>query len=150
MERITQQSEWPEQRICWQALHLATLNPAFLKPSLLKLPRQVIATIFKYVPEGDIGVIWILKILKHAPPERHKHQVPEPVQVWCCADEQTARPQNLSKALQYDVTGYRQVLDNLSKKDTIELGFKGRLSRAEIPVNRFRAVSRHVRKMWPG
>jgi hypothetical protein len=48
-------------------VHLAILNPALLESGFLKLPRQVIATIFKHMTETGIA-IWILKMVKNAPP----------------------------------------------------------------------------------
>ena len=53
-------------------VHLRIFYAALREPSLLKLPIEMIATIFKHVTESDFG-IWILEIVKDGPPQRHKY-----------------------------------------------------------------------------
>src|SRR5271165_4688708 len=108
-------------------VHLRILHAALREPRLLKLPVEMIATIFKHMKERNI-LIGILKMVKDLPPQRHIHQVSEAVEIRRSADHSTARPQNLAETFQYDVTRYGEVLDDFRKKDEIELVGKRRIS----------------------
>jgi hypothetical protein len=109
----------------------------------------MIATIFKDVTEGVI-ILGILKVVKDAPPQRHKQQVSEAVQIRCRAHDDTARTQNLRETFKYDVTGYWEVLDNLNEKDEVVRDRRWCISFAEVPKDRFHPVLSHVRHMGSG
>ena len=114
------------------------------EPGLLELPTEMIATIFKHVLKRDF-LIWILKIVKDAPPQRHEHYVSvgDRDLVWC---RQLHRPAaEPSGGVQYDVTWYRQVLDDLDKKDEVEfIVSEGRKS-----LNAFFVTPTSARKSCP-
>ena len=73
---------------------------------LLKLPFEMIATIFKDMAESNV-LIGILKIVKDALPKGHKQYISEAVEIRRGADDDTARPQDLPETFQHDVTRYR-------------------------------------------
>ena len=106
MQRIAQPSEWSKEWVCRQMVHLRIFYAAFRESDLLKLPIQMIATIFNYMTESNV-VIRISKMVKDGQPQGHIHYVSEAVEVWRGADDDAARPQNLPETFQYDVTRYR-------------------------------------------
>jgi hypothetical protein len=67
MERIAQAREWPKDWVGGQVMHLRTFHTVLGEPSLLKLPFEVIAAVFKHMAEAFIAV-WILKVVKDVPP----------------------------------------------------------------------------------
>ena len=85
---------------------------AFRESSLLKLPIEVLATIFKHMTKSSVR-IWILKIVEDWVPHGHVHYVSEAVEVRRRADDDPARPQYLPEAFKDDVARYWQVLDDL-------------------------------------
>src|SRR5215831_7354549 len=149
MEWIAEPGHGSKQRICGGMLHLGIFHPAFGESGLLELPVEMIAAVFQHVTESDIG-IRVLKMVKDSPPQRHIHQVSEAVQVRRGADDDAARPQNPADALEHDVAGYRQVLDDFREKNEIEFRDARRLGIAQVPMHHFHAMLRHVKQMWPG
>ena len=82
--------EW----ICGRMVHLRIFYATLRESGLLKLPIEMVATIFKHVTESGI-VVWISKIVKDGPPQRHIQHVSEAIEIWRGADDDTASPQNL-------------------------------------------------------
>ena len=70
MQRIAQPSEGPKEWVCGRMVHLRIFYAALRESGLLKLPIEMIATIFKHMTESGF-VIWVLKIVKDGPPHRH-------------------------------------------------------------------------------
>src|SRR5271163_2234622 len=99
MQWIAHQSEWSKERIGRHMMHLRIFYEALREPGLLKLPAEMIATIFKHMKKSDF-IIWILKIVKNRPPQRHIHYISQAVEIWCGADDDTAGPQNPPKTFQ--------------------------------------------------
>jgi hypothetical protein len=143
MKWVAQQSEWDMERICGQVMHLRIFHTILGESGLLKLPIEVIAAVFKHMKERDI-VIWVLKMVKDLPPQRHIHHIPEAVEIWRGADEDTARTQNIKETSEYEIPRYRQMLYDFRKENEVEFGVKRRLGFAYVPMNRFHALLRHV------
>jgi hypothetical protein len=71
-------------------MHLGVFYTVLREPSPLKLPIEVLATIFKHMSESNFR-IGVLKKVKEAPSYRHKHQVSEAKEVWSSADNDATR-----------------------------------------------------------
>jgi len=53
-------------------VHLRILYATLGESCLLKLPLEMLTTIFQHVTEGDV-VFWILKVVEDGPPQRHEY-----------------------------------------------------------------------------
>jgi hypothetical protein len=130
-------------------VHLTVLHTALLESRPLELPIEMVATVFEHMTESDV-FIGVLKIVEDGPPQHHINQISKPVEIRRGADDDPAGPQNLPKTLEYDVTRYRQVLDDFGKENEVEPSDERRLGFAQVPLSRFHTVPGHVRQMRPG
>jgi hypothetical protein len=72
----------------------------------------MVATVFKHVTQSDI-LVWVLKIVEYRVPEHHVSDIPEAVEIWRSANEDATWAKCLGEASQYQITWYRQVLNDL-------------------------------------
>ena len=79
------------------------------------------AAIFKHMSETGFA-LGILKRDKNLPAQRHVNDVSGTIEIWRGADDCTARPQNLPKALKNDIARNWEVFDDFGKKDKVEFG----------------------------
>jgi hypothetical protein len=137
------------ERIRGYMVQLTIFDAVFCESSLLELPVEVIATVLKHVKQGRV-LVRVLKMVENWSSERHIHDVSQAVKIWRRADEDSPRPKNPGDASQYDVTGYRQVLDDFGKKYEVKFGLKRRLGFAQIPMNRLHTLAANVVQMRSG
>src|SRR5580700_9658436 len=128
-------------------VHLRILHAALRESTLLELPIEMIAAIFKDMKESNV-VVRILKIVKDLTPQRHINYVSQAVEIRRGADDHTARPQNFPETLHCNVTRYRQMLDDFGEEYAVEFAFERGFGFAQVPVDPFHSLGRHVCHMW--
>ncbi len=89
-------------------------------------------------------------MVEYPMPESHIDDVSWAVKIWGGADQDATWLQRLCEASQREVTGNRQVLDNLRKEYVVKFSLKWRIGFTEIPLECFHALARQIVKMGSG